>query len=181
MGIAIKTFHSPQIIAIACLVLSLVSATPLPGPDPANSEVGGNDLFQQINDIIKRGIDSQIHSNDSVEIGEKIKADDGSIKIVVNEFTAQNKFPVRFRVHHTDAQAALEDKTIVPIVDDFDGSSEYVLKKTSSSEESSEEDKSPKKSTTAKSLSPTSLRPTGSSSSATSPSTTTASSSTKQI
>jgi len=127
------------IIAIVCLI-SLTRANPVAVPDPVGSpfEIGGNDLFQQINDIIKRGIDSQIKTNDSVEVGDKIKSDDGSLKISINEFSENNRFPVRFRVHHPD----VDDITIVPIVGDFDGSSEYKLKKTSSSSEESSEENS---------------------------------------
>lgn len=130
-------------------MLSLTSASPT---EASPEEIGGNDLFQQINDIIRRGINRQI-KNDSVEVGDKIRSDDGSIRISIKEYNSGNRFPVRFRPQDKDV---LDDKEIIPIVNDFNGSSEYVIK-LNSSEDSSDETTLPStsvKSTGASSPSP---------------------------
>lgn len=117
---------------------SITSCSPIGEADPDSNpnEIGVNDLFRQLNDILKQRIDRNTKT-DSLEVGDKIKNKDGSLKISIHEFTASNGFPVRFRPQDKEV---LEDKTVIPIVDDFDGSSEYVIKK-NSSEESSEEKK----------------------------------------
>lgn len=157
-------------------MLSLARTSPIAAanPDPNPTEIGGNDLFQQINDIIKRGIDRQI-TNDSLEVGDKIKSDDGNFRISIKEFTSSNRFPVRFRPRDKEV---LEDKTIVPIVSDFNGSSEYIIKRTSSSEESVEvnpsESSSKKPKTSDQTTSPSSTTEASSSTTAASSTTSTA-------
>lgn len=120
-----------QIFTVSCF-FALANANPVAGP----GGIGGNDLFQQLNDIIKRGIDTQVKTEDSIDIGDKIKSDDGNFKISISQFTSGNGFPLQFDPEHKDV---LEDKELVVLDGDFNGSGEYVLQQKSSSEESNEE------------------------------------------
>lgn len=110
------------------------------------SASGTNWLYQQINGILKRGIEKHTNSSDSLEVGDKIKTPHFSIN--VQQFGNGNDFPVHFRPQDSaDHPDVLESATVIALVDDFDGSSEFVIRQKSSSEESSEESKENTKTT----------------------------------
>lgn len=117
-------------------------STAFPVSDESEEEaaprVGSNLIFQQINDILKREIIKET-KNESLEIGDKIKADDGKFQIQVQQFSSFVGFPLSFKPNNEE----VKDKEILPLVDDFDGSSEYEIKK-ESSEEKDSTTKSPK-------------------------------------
>lgn len=120
------------------------------GDDSQSGELvpkGTNWLYQQINDILKRGIEKHTNTTDSLEVGDKIKGNTFSLN--VQQFQPGDDFPVHFRPQDSsDHPDVLESATIVALVDDFDGSSEFVIHQKSSSEESSEESKENSKTTT---------------------------------
>lgn len=119
-------------------LISLSVAWPIaePTPDESEGRITSNDLFQQLNELLKREIQKEI-KDDSLEVGDKIKADDGKLQISVQHFSSFNNFPVSFKPKDDEV---LDDKKVVALVSDFDGSSEYEINK-ESSEESSEETK----------------------------------------
>lgn len=151
-------------------MLSLIAlSVALPVGDDQSGEkglTGTNWLYQQINDILKRDIEKHTNKTDNLEVGDKIK--DNGFSINVQQFQAGNDFPVHFRPQDSaDHPDILESATIIALVDDFDGSSEFVIHQKSSSEESSEESKEDTKKTTKVTTTSTSGSPT-----ATTPSTT---------
>lgn len=98
-----------------------------------------NWLYQQINDVLKRDIEKHTNKTASLDVGDKIKGDGFSIN--VQQFGAGNDFPVHFRPQDSAGHPdVLESATVIALVDDFDGSSEFVIRQ-KSSEESSEESK----------------------------------------
>lgn len=119
------------------IVLSLVAVSAaFPVSDDSEEEgaprVGSNLIFQQINDILKREIIKET-KNESLEIGDKIKADDGKFQIQIQQFSSFLGFPLAFKPNDEE----VKDKEILTLVDDFDGSSEYEIKKESSEEKDS--------------------------------------------
>lgn len=119
-------------------LISLSVAWPIADPTPDESEgrITSNDLFQQLNELLKREIQKEI-KDDSLEAGDKIKGDNGKLQISIQHFSSFNSFPVAFKPKDDEV---LDDKKVVALVSDFDGSSEYEINK-ESSEESSEETK----------------------------------------
>lgn len=123
-----------------------------------------NQLFHQLNQILKDQIDNQVKKE--LHIGDKIETEDKNLQISVQDFSTLNGFPVNFKPKDDEV---LEDKTVIALVDDFDGSSEFVIKKESSSTEESSEDEIKNKSTDSptKQKAPTTLRSTSDASSST--------------
>lgn len=101
-------------------------------------------MFQQLNDIIKRELTKEI-KNDTLSFGDQIKSQDGKLEIDVQQFSFSQGFPIVFMPQDKDI---LDDKDIITLLSDFDGSSEYVIKKHSSKEDSSEELKEAEKTST---------------------------------
>lgn len=116
--------------------MSIVSALPIADDNNNAARISSNQLFHQLNDILKREITKEV--DESVEVGDKIKSDDGSFQINIQKFSTFQSFPLSFNKQDT---GVLEDKNITSLVSDFDGDSEYKIEK-NSSEESSEEDSS---------------------------------------
>lgn len=121
------------IISFATFVFSL----PLGGHVSDSAlRIGTNDLFQQLNDILKREINKEI-KNDSLEIGDKYKGDDGNIQISINKFSTSNGFPLSF---NPSSDEVLDNKEIVTWSNNnSEGSSGFILQKTSSNEDSKED------------------------------------------
>lgn len=119
--------------------------------EEASPKVGSNLLFQQLNEILKREITKEV-KNDSLEIGDKYTANDGTFQIQIQQFSTNQGFPVFFKPHDEEV---LDDKEIVALVSDFDGSSEYEIKKDDSGEveEVKKEDSKSKVETTPKEVS----------------------------
>lgn len=119
--------------------------------EEASPKVGSNLLFQQLNEILKREITKEV-KNDSLEIGDKYTANDGTFQIQIQQFSTNQGFPVFFKPNDKEV---LDDKEIVALVSDFDGSSEYEIKKDDSGEveEVKKEDSKSKVETTPKKVS----------------------------
>lgn len=141
----------------------------MPVDDDKNTE--SNWLYQQINEVLKRDIEKHTNSSDSLEVGDKIK-DNHGFSINIQQFGAGNDFPVHFRPQDSsDHPDVLKNATVVVLVDDFDGSSEFVIHQ-NSSEESSEESKESKDPKTTPKVTSASSTTTSDSSTTNTPSTT---------
>ena len=111
-----------------------ISALPVADDNHQAVKITSNQLFHQLNEILKREIEKDT-KNDTLEVGDKIKGDDGKLQLSIQSFTSSQGFPLFFNKKDKEI---LDDKEIIPIVNDFKGSSEYEIKK-DSSEESKEE------------------------------------------
>lgn len=112
------------------LVALLTNALPIADEDEIKPKLTSNQLFRQLNEILKREITKET-KEDSLEIGDKIKGDDGKLHINIQSFSSFSSFPLSFKPQDEEV---LEDKEIITIVKDFEGSSEYEIKKESSDE-----------------------------------------------
>lgn len=121
--------------SVISLSFALPVAEPIPSDDENEPRITSNDLFHQLNELLFQKIQKEI-KNDSIEVGDKIDDKDGSFHITVQHFSSFNSFPVAFQPKDDEV---LDDKKIVPIVNEFDGSSEYEINK--------EEDKAEKNKT----------------------------------
>ena len=113
------------------MLFAITIVVAMPVEEEEASKNAGNLLFHQINDILKREIMKETKNDSSLEVGDKIKSDDGKLQINVQHFSNGNGFPVYFQPKDKEV---LDDKKIIPLVNHFDGSSEYEIKKDDSSE-----------------------------------------------
>lgn len=111
-----------------------VNAFPIADDNHNAVKITSNQLFHQLNEILKREIEKDT-KNETLEIGDKVKGDDGKLQLSIQSFSSSQGFPLFFNKKDKEI---LDDKEIIPIVNDFKGSSEYEIKK-NSSEESKEE------------------------------------------
>lgn len=112
----------------------MIVALPISEEDKIEPRLSSNQLFHQLNELLKREIEKET-KNDSLEVGDNVKADDGKLQISVQSYSSSQGFPISFEPQDKEV---LEDKEIITIVNDFSGSSEYVIKKDSSEEDSKE-------------------------------------------
>lgn len=108
-----------------------LNAAPIADEDQSEPRITSNQLFHQLNEILKREIEKDT-KNDSLEVGDKIKGDDGKLTINVQHYSTSQGFPISFKPQDKEV---LDDKEIITIVSDFNGSSEYEIKKDSSEED----------------------------------------------
>lgn len=107
-----------------------------------------NDLFKQLNEIIKRDVEKSINNETDIKVGDKFSDKDknSEAQITIQTFSfAANEFPVIFKpndVNFTD------DKEITPIKGDFDDSISIFKIENDDSEETTE---APEKASTLKS------------------------------
>lgn len=119
-----------QIILVTFLSLTIALPVDHEAAIENNARIGSNQLFQQLNDIIKHQIEKEVKKEP--HIGDKVEDDDKSFQISVQQFSSFDSFPVDFKPKDEEV---LEDKTIIAIVDDFDGSSEFIIMKEGSNED----------------------------------------------
>ena len=109
-----------------------------------------NDLFKQLNDILKRDIEKAIANETDIEVGDKFsekdKNSDTHISIQTFSFAA-NKFPVIFNPQ--DANFT-DDKEITAIKGDFEDSASIFKIETDDSEEATKAQEEALKSLTEK-------------------------------
>lgn len=92
--------------------------------EEAEARTSANQLFELINEGIKREINKEI-KDESIEVGDNIKKDDG-FSISIQHISSVSSFPISFKPKDEDI---LDDKKIITLVNDFDGSAEYELVK----------------------------------------------------
>lgn len=93
-----------------------------------DGKISTNELFQQLNEILRQNIKRGIN-DESVEIGDKIKADHGHLHIQVQQFDAADGFPVAFQPND---DTIIDDVTVIPIGEGDDGEKDYVIKRDTS-------------------------------------------------
>lgn len=99
-------------------------AAAMPIDDEGEGRTTANQLFHQLNDILKREINKDIEG-EPVEVGDKIKGDDGKLHITVQHLSSASSFPISFKPKDDEI---LEDKTVVSLLHGFkDGESEYEI------------------------------------------------------
>lgn len=101
-----------------------VQSAPSPVPDPND-----NSIFQFINEVLKRNVNEQTQNETNLEIGDKIKSDDGNFKLEVLTFKPDtNQFPIIFTPN--GGEDLFDDKKLVKTDGGFinDDSGEYTFK-----------------------------------------------------
>jgi hypothetical protein len=138
-GIKLDTFNciltrvlifSLQIFVFS--LLSHISALPIADDHEDEPRLTSNQLFHQLNLLLKHEIDKDTKT-DSLEVGDKIKGDDGKLQVSIQTYSSSQGFPISFEPQDKEI---LDDKEIITLVSDFDGSSEYEIKKDSAETES---------------------------------------------
>lgn len=122
-----------QIVVFSLIVFA--KAFPVADDEKRDSlKFGSNLLFQQLNEILKREITKEV-KDDSLEIGDKYNGNDGKFQIQIQQFSANQGFPVFFKPKDEEV---LEDKVITALVSDIKGLSEYEIKTNDSGEKEDE-------------------------------------------
>lgn len=121
---ALNNYFLPKILGLCAIVMVVGSPIGFPNEEE-EGRTTANQLFHQLNDILKREINKDI-KNDSIEVGDKIKGDDGKLHINVQHTSGFSGFPVSFRPKDEEI---LDDKKVITLVSNFKGESEYVIKK----------------------------------------------------
>lgn len=98
-----------------------------PASDDDSGETSLSSLFSFINNILKRDVIAETKNETNLEVGDKIKSQDGTFSLEINTFGPHQAFPVTFEPFAGDD--LLDDKKITKVGGDFhDESAEYVLK-----------------------------------------------------